>query len=295
MLDQQLRKTGIGGSEVAAILGLDEFSSPYKVWLNKTGRESSNVDNKHTRAGLILESAVADYFEQETQYHVVKASAKQRTVIHPTYKFAVGTPDRRYVQNSRKGILECKTTQHSYDAVPDKWFIQLQWYLGVVDMPFGSVAWLERGLDFKYKEYEFDQDFFMYLIENVSRFWNDNVIKNVPPDPVNSADIELMFSRHREGAVMEATPEILSAYQELVTTRDAIKALESTETELTELIKTVMRDNEVIQSAGKPLITWRSPKPSQVFDRDRFQTEHPDLYLQYMKEKSGSRRFLVKN
>jgi predicted phage-related endonuclease len=162
-------------------------------------------------------------------------------------------------------------------------------------MTFGSVAWLERGLDFKYKEYEFDQDFFLYLIENVSKFWNDNVIKNVAPNPVSSSDIELMFSRHREGAVMEATPEILSAYTELISVREAIKELERSETELTEMIKTVMRDNEIIQSSGKQLFTWRSPKPSQLFDLDRFQTEHPELYLQYMTEKSGSRRFLIKN
>jgi len=294
-MDQEIRKQGIGGSEVSAILGLSDFSSPYKIWLNKTGRESFPVDNKYTRAGLILESAVADYFEQETQYRVIKASAKQQTVIHPKFRFAVGTPDRRYVQNSKKGILECKTTQRTYDSVPDGWFIQLQWYLGIVGMPFGSVAWLEHGLDFKYREYEYDPEFFDYLIGAVSKFWNENVLKDVPPDPINSADVELMFSRHRDGAVMEATPEILSAYHELVTTREAIKSLETTETELTELIKTVMRDNEIIQSSGKQLFTWRSPKPSKVFDRDRFQTEHPELYSQYMTEKTGSRRFLIKN
>ena len=294
-MDQEIRKQGIGGSEVSAILGLSEFSSPYKVWLNKTGRESFSVDNKYTKAGLILESAVAEYFEQETKYHVIKASANQQTVIHPKYKFAVGTHDRRYVQNRKKGILECKTTQRTYDSVDDSWFIQLQWYLGIVGMQFGSVAWLEHGLDFKYREYEFDRDFFEYLIGAVEKFWNENVLKDIPPEPVNSADIELMFARHREGAVLEATPEILSAYYELVTTRSAIKALETTETELTELIKTVMRDNEIIQSAGKQLFTWRSPKPSQVFDRDRFQTEHPELYSQYMTEKPGTRRFLIKN
>ena len=294
-MDQEIRKQGIGGSEVSAILGLSEYSSPYKVWLSKTGRKSFNIDNKYTKAGLILESAVAEFFEQETRYHVVKASANQKTVIHPQYSFAVGTPDRRYVQRSKKGILECKTTQHSYDSIPYGWFIQLQWYLGIVGMKFGSVAWLERGVDFKYREYEYDPEFFDYMIQAVEKFWTENVIKDIPPNPVSSSDIELMFSRHREGAVMEATPEILSAYTELISVREAIKELERSETELTEMIKTVMRDNEIIQSSGKQLFTWLSPKPSQLFDRDRFQTEHPELYLQYMTEKSGSRRFLIKN
>jgi len=297
MLDLELRKKGIGGSEVAAILGLDDFSSPYKVWLDKTGKQSSSVDNKYTKAGLILESAVADYFEQQTQYRIIKASAKQQTVTHPDYSFAIGTPDRRYMATNKigKGILECKTTQYAYDDIPEKWFIQLQWYLGVVGSVYGSVAWLEHGLDFKYKEYEFDRDFFDYLLENVSRFWTENVQKNVPPEPINSADIERMFSRHREGSVLEATPEIISAHSELLTVRSAIAELESKEKELTELIKTVMRDNEIITAGSRPLFTWRTSKSSQQFDKEKFKTDQPGLYGQYLTEVPGSRRFLIKN
>jgi len=296
MLDHEARKKGIGGSEVSAILGIDDFSSPYKVWLDKTGRESSSVDNKYTRAGLILESAVADYFEQQTQYRIIKASAQQTTVTHPKYEWAIGTPDRRYIATQKigKGILECKTTQYAYDDIPEKWFVQLQWYLGVVESAYGSVAWLEHGLDFKYKEYEFDRDFFDYLIDAVNKFWHENVLKNVPPEPINSADVERMFSRHREGSVLEATPEIISAHTELVTVRSAIAELEGKEKELTELIKTVMRDNETIMAGSRPMFTWRTAKPSQQFNKEKFKTDHPELYDKFVVEVPGSRRFLIK-
>lgn len=296
MLDLELRKTGIGGSEVAAILGLDDFSSPYKVWLAKTGRESSSVDNKYTRAGTILESAVAEFFEQQTQYRIIKASAQQKTYVHPKYSFVIGTPDRRYVATNKigQGILECKTTQWQYDDIPEKWFIQLQWYLGVINSAFGSVAWLEHGLDFKYKEYEFDKDFFDFLLEGVSKFWHENVIKDIPPEPINSADVERMFSRHREGSTLEATPEILLAHSELLEIKSAISDLESKETELTELIKTVMRDNETVIAGSRPLFTWRTAKPSQQFNKEKFRADNPELYEKYTTEVPGSRRFLIK-
>ncbi|WP_410960483.1 YqaJ viral recombinase family protein, partial [Salmonella sp. SAL4361] len=32
------RKKGIGGSDVAAILGFSPYKSPYQLWLDKTGR-----------------------------------------------------------------------------------------------------------------------------------------------------------------------------------------------------------------------------------------------------------------
>lgn len=292
----QLRKKGVGGSEVAAILGLDEYSSPYKVWLDKTGRETFNVDNKYTQAGNILEDAVSKFFETKTNYRIIKASATSKTLVHPKYEFAVGTPDRRYFHSSSigKGILECKTTQHAYDDVPQKWFIQLQWYLGIIGYNFGSVAWLERGLDFKYKEFEYDPEFFEYMISAVHRFWHDNVLKDVPPDPIDVSDIQRMYSKHTDGVITEATPEMLIAHEKLIEVKTAIKTLEEEETKLVDAVKFSMRDAESVMQGGKPLFTWKSSKASTKFDMDAFKSERPELYSIYLKEVEGSRRFLVK-
>ena len=37
------RKKGIGGSDVAAILGFSPYKSPYQLWLDKTGRSERKV------------------------------------------------------------------------------------------------------------------------------------------------------------------------------------------------------------------------------------------------------------
>ncbi len=295
-LDMELRKKGIGGSEIGAILGMSEYSSPYKVWLEKTGRESNGVSNKYTEAGLILEGAVAEYFQRQTKHRIIKASADQKTVVHPKYQFALGTPDRRYIANARvgKGILECKTTQKTYDDVSEAWFCQLQWYLGIMGLMYGAVAWLERGLDFKYREYEFDREFFEFMIDTASRFWNENVLKDIPPEPLNTADVERMFQKHREGAVIQASAEITVAHEKLVNVKETIKQLEEQEEELTGQIKFYMRDAEAVMHNGKTLFTWKASKPGTTFDRDRFKLEHPDLWEQYQKAVEGSRRFLVK-
>ncbi len=193
-----------------------------------------------------------------------------------------------------KGILECKTTQHSYDDVPQKWFIQLQWYLGIIGYNFGSVAWLERGLDFKYKEFEYDPGFFDYMVAAVEGFWNDHVLKDVPPEAIDVSDIQRMYSRHTDGIVIEAAPEMLVAHEELVKVKGAISALESEEKRLMDAIKFSMRDAESVMSGGKHLFTWRSSKASTKFDLDAFKSERPELYSIYLKEIEGSRRFLVK-
>jgi len=295
-LDLKVRKKGIGGSEVAAILGMDEYSSPYKIWLAKTGREENNVDNKYTRAGIILESAVAEFFQIRTGYRIIKASAKSKTYFHPKYEFALGTPDRTYVGNSQvgKGILECKTTQVMHDEVPDKWFIQLMWYMGILGSQYGSVAWLERGLDFKFKEYEYDPEFFGYLVDRVGTFWNDHILKDVPPEPINIDDIKVMYKRHSEGLIIPATPEMISAHERLKDLKATISELETEKEQLEDAVKMAMRDAEAVADEAKILFTWKAAKNSTKFDTKTFQAENVELYSKYLIETEGSRRFLVK-
>jgi predicted phage-related endonuclease len=289
------RMKGVGGSEVPAILGLDKYSSPYKVWLVKTGRESSFTGNKYTQAGIILESAVVEFFQKETKYRVIKSSAKQKLYVHPKVDYAIGMPDRFYFGNKiGKGILECKTTQAMIDDVPESWFAQLQWYLGIVGLMYGGVAWLERGLDFKYQEYEFDPDFFNFMLEHVRIFWENHVIKDVPPEPINIQDVERMFTRHIEGSKIEATPELINTHDEIRSLRATIQELETRETELVEKVKLAMRDNELMMSGTKPIFSWRTTAPIHLFDSKALKEADPDVYNAWVVEKPGIRKFLVK-
>ena len=289
-------KRGIGGSEVSAILGLDKYSSPYKVWLIKTGREKSFVGNKYTVAGNLLEAAVVEYFAQETKYRVIKSSADQKLVVHPKYEFAIGYRDRLYVKTSTigKGVLECKTTQQIIDDVPVTWFSQLQWYLGVSNLSYGAVAWLEHGLDFKYKEYDYDSDYFDFMIGRVRDFWNNHILTDIPPEPTTIDDIQRMFTRHIEGSKMDATPEMLGVYNELKSLRGKLKIDEARETELIEKVKFAMRDNEVVIDGNKPIFTWRTTEDSTTFDSKKLKDEFPDIYERYCSKKPGVRRFLIK-
>lgn len=289
------RLTGIGGSEVPAILGMNKYSSPYRVWAIKTGREDSFVGNKYTTAGTILESAVVEFFSRETEYRIIKASAKQKVFVHPKVSFAIGMPDRFYFSNRvGRGILECKTTQQSLDEVPDSWFAQLQWYLGIVGLYYGGIAWLEHGLEFKYKEYEYDADFFDFMLAEVTKFWENHIVKDVPPDPINIDDLIARYPQHISGKTIDAPYEIVRAHTELKEIREQIKKLETRETELSDAVKMAMKDSERVVSRGETLFSWKASKDSVVFEKDRFQIENPDLYQNYLTTRPGTRRFLIK-
>ena len=59
-------------------------------------------------------------------------------------------------------------------------------------------------------------------------------------------------------------------------------------------VKMVLREAEGISYAGTMLFTWKAPKSSQKFNKDRFQESEPGLYEEYCEATQGPRRFLTK-
>lgn len=68
------RKTGIGGSDAAAIVGMNPYVTPFALWADKTGRMPAKEDNEAMRQGRDLEQYVADRFTEQTGKKFVVAT-----------------------------------------------------------------------------------------------------------------------------------------------------------------------------------------------------------------------------
>ena len=62
----QERRTGIGGSDVPAILGISPYGSPYSVWADKLGLLPERECSEAMRQGADLEAYVSRRFCEET-------------------------------------------------------------------------------------------------------------------------------------------------------------------------------------------------------------------------------------
>lgn len=131
----EARKMGIGGSDAGAILGLNPYSSPTRVFLDKTGQAEPQADNYAMKIGRDLEDYVARLFTEETGKKVRRRNAM---LINDSYPFAVANVDREVV--GEKSLLECKTTskldpQDLRDGIaPDSYYCQCMHYLAVTGM-----------------------------------------------------------------------------------------------------------------------------------------------------------------
>lgn len=103
---RQARKASIGGSDAAAILRLSDYSSPYTVWAEKTGRIPEKEDNEAMRQGRDLEQYVADRFCEQTGKKVRRVNAiikndrtrsRMRTLTEPSSENMLDSNARQQV------------------------------------------------------------------------------------------------------------------------------------------------------------------------------------------------------
>ena len=298
----KVRESGIGSSEIATIVGLNPWETPYQLWRRKLGIDPPKQENFAMKAGHYLEDAVAQFWHDETGQDIIKASAGDWLIRNDERPFLQVSPDRTYWlagmthNNANKGILECKTTQKSIDAddLPKHWFCQVQYQLGVAELQRGSLAWLCSGREFGYKDLAFVPDFYGWLVEEAEKFWKDNVEGRQEPSAVSVQDVLLKYNRHTDGKVLEVGDDIYNDYRDLKDVRKQIDALEERKETLEGRIKLAFGDAEAISYGGQTLATWKAPKPSMKFDAKAFQAENKALCEPYMRESVGARRFLLK-
>lgn len=296
-----VRKSGIGSSEVATIVGLNPFETPYQLWRRKRGLDAPQEENFAMKAGHYLEDAVAQFWHDETGRDIIKRSAIDWIIRSKEKPFMQVSPDRTYWldgkhSNDNKGILECKTTQLPVDGddLPKHWFCQVQYQLGVAEITQGSIAWLTQGREFGYRDIAFVPDFYGWLAEEAEKFYRDNIIGGAEPAAVRVRDILLKYNRHADGKIIEVGQDIFDAYSELKGLKKELAALDERKEALEEQIKMAFGDAEAISYGGDTIATWKAPKPSMKFDSAAFKAANPALYNEFSKEAQGARRFLLK-
>jgi len=188
------RQRGIGGSDAPVILGLSTWKTPLELWAQKTGRAREIDDNPILRRGRKLEAVVVSEYEEETGRTV---ETREGQLTHPDLPWMIGHVDRVILDANRDslGVLEAKAAnvfkiREWDDEAPLVAQVQLQHYLAVMGYPWGSVAGLLGGLEFRYQDIDANPEFIANLIEREAAFWK-LVQDDTPPEPC-AADASLL-------------------------------------------------------------------------------------------------------
>jgi putative phage-type endonuclease len=125
----ELRATGIGGSDIAAICRTSPWTSPFALWAKKTGRIEDTVGGSEAAEwGTILEPVILDQFEQRSGLKLYRDVGTWANKERP---WQLANPDAIYQDGDKFGIVEVKTSRYEDDwtnGVPVYYRTQVQWY-----------------------------------------------------------------------------------------------------------------------------------------------------------------------
>jgi len=307
------RKKGIGGSDVAAILGFSPYKSPYQLWLDKTGRsERSESQSESAHFGHLLEDVVAKEYSRRAGVKVQRVTKQLSLPDHP---WAIGNIDRAIINPEISGnvrfkdgklttdkLLECKTAseylaklfgEEGSDQVPDYYLTQCLWYLLLSGCQFIDLAVLIGGNKFRMYRIERDEDLIDSIFRQVKAFWFNHVVADVPPDPTCFDDVLHRWSKHVVGKQVEADLKHIKLAEELITVQNRQKADKAREDEIKLQIVTTMQDAEMLISQGMTICTYKEQSSTRI-DSTLLKKEEPDLFAKYSKT-SSTRVFRTSN
>lgn len=296
----RVRKTGLTGTDAACICGLNPYKSAFSVYQDKISDLIDDFDNEAMRQGRDMEEYVAKRFEEETGYRVRRANAIFQNEEHPILlgnfdRIIVGLPD------GEKAGLECKTVSpYSADkwkdgAIPVHYQMQVQHYLAVSGFDCWYVAALIFGKDFVIRKIERDDELIQSLITIEERFWNENVLKHVMPDPDGSRDCAELISRQYFKSDKEKTIELVGVDADLKRREELtqlINKLEKEKSSIDQKVQLQLQDAAYGTTSGYR-VSWVTSESNRL-DTKKLKAEQPDVYTKYCKI-SNSRRFSVKH
>ena len=304
------RKKSLGGSDVGAVLGMSEYTSPYTIWAEKTGKLPSFEGNEWTRLGNDLEDYVAKRFCEASGLKVVNDKTTWRNSKFPHLH---ANFDRKVV--GMKAGVECKLTselnakKYKNGAFPDRFYAQCVEYLCVTEFERWFLVVLIYGKGIKiYQMTRIPNDVVpewcessVYIedgeIEALAKttgdFWNNYVLTNTPPETdgsdSTSETLTTIYPESNGNTVnLFAYEESLKQYIALGKQIDELKKLKD---EMANNVKAFMGE------AGKGesdhfKVSWSSSLRTS-FDHKKFASDNPNLDLTQYYKSSNARTFRV--
>jgi len=290
-----LRRTGIGGSDAAAALGVSTWMSPYELYLDKLGELPDRVPNASMEWGHLLEPLIVQEYVRRTGRRVLRVAATFRSVSQP-YMIA----DLDGLAEER--IVEAKTARTAdgwgepgSDDIPQPYLFQVQHYMAVCRKPVADVAVLIGGSDFRIYEVPADRELQEMLIEGESLFWGHVQLRQ-PPAVVSIEDARRRWGRLAVRGQVVASDEDHATSAALVELSATFKAMKAEADHYKMKIMERLGDagDALVDENGRVLITWKIARAAARFDMEAFGREHPELVASYMRPGTPARRFLVK-
>lgn len=297
------RQSGIGGSDIAAICGLNPFKTPLQVWQSKINPVVDEEISEPAYWGTTLENVVAQEYAKRTGRKVQRIN---QVLHHPHLPYCLANIDRAVVNPEMAGrvfwkddrlttnrILECKTAngfaakkwgESGSDYVPDEYLVQCMWYMGITGADICDLAVLIGGQDFRIYTIQKDVLLLDDLYSTASDFWK-LVETRTEPDPINYPEAVKKWAISDSSLSVQADDLLINDLDKIQSIKAQVKELEAQEDELKARVLMALENAETLTYQGVKVATCKTQTRTS-FDSKVFEKDYPELYAQYKKTSS---------
>lgn len=289
-----LRKQGIGGSDAAAACGFSRWNSPLGLWLEKTSSDTQSVYNEAMFWGTTLEPVIRDVFSTK----IGKVVEVMPYIFQSEdYPFMIADIDGIIREDDGSvSLVEIKTVSafkagEWADGLPAEYYIQIQHYLAVCELPRAYVVYLIGGNELHYEIVERDEETISTIIMLESAFW-DKVVRRQKPDvDENSAEaLDQLYPASNKTSIIlpDEADKLLDDYMAIKAIEDDVKKQKNL---LENQLKSMLGEAECAKSRNGFSVSWKEAVSTRL-DTAALKKEQPDLVAKYT-VRSSYRRFSV--
>jgi len=295
-----LRRSGIGATDAAAVLGRGSHGSPWTKYQEMKGLTVPKLVSEAMEWGIRLQPLVGHKWSEETGLPV---RACNMTYWHPSiprvyshYDFDVG----------RDAILEVKTAgwtkdeewgEEDSDQVPEEYLVQAQHEL--MCRPERKVCYIAVLIGGqKFRKYQVGRDDeLIELMERVYRDFLDRVDRDEPPVIDGSfAATEFLRAKYPtdNGEVVELDQTAATLARGYREAKADIEDATRRAFALANGLRDWMADRSVARSDDGLSVSYRQEKSRKVVDWDLVGAEVPDVVARHTREEPGHRPLIVR-
>ena len=280
------RQKYLGASEIASVLGVNNYQNAYDLWLEKTGQVAGFEGNEATDAGNRLERALLDWAAEQLN---VKVRANQWRVhdnkIHAATLDAevLGKPEALEAKVS--GLFRPGGAHEEWgegrEDVPDRVMVQAQQQAFVANLERVWIPALLGGRGFVMYQIERNEKLIDIIRERGEAFWNDHVLTRVPPEDVTPSVETLKRLRREPETLVQIPDEVMDAYLHAkACAKEAKQAEEQAKAVLIEALGTAEAGE-----CSRGRVTFLEQSRTSI-DSKKLRTEYPEIYHELAKETS---------
>lgn len=287
----ELRRQGIGGSDLAGIMKMSSYFTPLDIYFSKI--EEAPTETEMTdiqRWGHLIEPVLAS--EYKRKYPESEIINPEAMFVSKKWKFMTANLDRIIIVETKPGVMEFKMRGYPDDKwghdggdgedIPEDVFLQVNHYMAVTGYSYAIVV-VFFCVSREMRRYTVLRD--ETVIENIAKingdFWNNHVLAEDPPIPTNSDDCNKLWL-YDSGLSIQADDNIIEQAFELNSIKKEIKHLEERKDEAQTEIKKFMGDKQILLSGSKKLLTWKTQETTRL-NTKVFKLEKRDIFDSYSK------------